>query len=152
MYDAVITLFNCHERDSVRKWYPTVFSGVTLEAVRSDARSVSDGTVGADTAVVILPTAPDCSKKTASDAVRQYAGPKEYAALADPSGFFTFTPQQDFFVKGDLSGEYPVPVEDEAEDAFHGFYHAINQRRDGVYLVTEAAFFPLIPHFEIGGK
>lgn len=152
MYDSTITLFNLREAEDVRRWFPTVFHGVTLTEIRGNAAAPNAGIISADTVEVILPASADRSVSDGSGAAVRYALPKEYAALPDPSGRFTFTPQQDFFVVGDLSGTYPEPVEDEAEDGFHGFYHAINKARDGVYLVTAAAFFPLIPHFEIGGK
>ena len=152
MHDQTITLFNGHEKDGVLRWYPTVFSGVTLSEIRADTVSPNAGTVGADTVEVLLPVSPDRSLTDENGTVRQYIGPKAYAALDNPAGYFTFTPQQDFFVTGDLSAEYPAPAEDEAEDDFHGFYHALNQVRDGVYQVTSAVFYSLIPHFEIGGK
>ena len=152
MHDQTITLLNCHEQDGVRRWYPTVFSGVTLSEVRANTATANAGTVSADTVEVLLPVSADQSSADGNGAVRQYVGPKAYAALENPAGFFTFTPQEDFFAIGDLSAAYDFPAADEAEDSFHGFYHAVNQSRDGVYQVTSAAFFSLIPHFEIGGK
>ena len=152
MHDSTVTLFNGHERRGVLLWYPTVFTGVTLTETRGDTATPDAGTVSADTVEIIIRTAADKTSRTPSGTIRQYAGPKEYAALADPSGYFTFTPQRDFIAVGDLSAAYPEPVEDEAEDDFHGFYHAMSKTRDRVYLVTDAAFFSLLPHFEVSGR
>ena len=51
-------------------------------------------------------------------------------------------------------GDYTADADSSIPDTDYdgGFYHAMNTGRDSVYAVTSAAFFPLIPHFEIGGR
>ena len=102
----------------------------------------------ADTVELIIRTAADKSNTENSVTVR-YAAPKEYAALENPVGYFTFTPEQDFFYVGSvMAASYP---EDDYDDD-NGFYHHMNKTHDGVYMIQSSTFYSLIPHFEIGGR
>ena len=38
------------------------------------------------------------------------------------------------------------------DDYDEGLYHALNAERDGIYLISSAGFYGLLPHFEIGGR
>lgn len=174
MYQSTITLFNYHA--DTKNWYSTVFTGADL-IESSGTRSTQQGEANSD--VVDLLIHVRSSKKAdtviyepnritdgqgniiVSDAdssiiyddpnlhlEKQYIGPKAYATLKDPQGYFTFTPEADFFIVGNYYSSEPIS-DDEFED---GLYSAMNAVRDGVYMVSSAAFYGLLPHFEIGGK
>ena len=49
---------------------------------------------------------------------------------------------------GDNTSAEPIPEDDYDE----GFYHAMNDANDGVYRITAAAWYDLLPHFEIDGR
>ena len=146
LHQETITLFNHHPKTD--KWYSTVLTGVHLELARGAAPSVNAGIIKGDDILAILPvstgktiTEPD------GETVRQYVRPKEYDALEDTAGHFTFHPQRDFFVMGNQAAE---PVDD--DDYEEGFYHAMNDSLDEVYMIESASYFNLIPHFEIVGR
>ena len=140
MYDCTITLFNYHA--NTKKWYTTVFDGVDLLAV--DAKQATrQGETNGSSVDLLINVMPDKSYKG-----KQYMGPKAYAATGTPADCFTFNSDTDFFMEGDYSTAEPV-----SEDDFEsGYYHEMNNAHDGVHMVVSAAYFPLIPHFEIGGR
>ena len=146
LHQETITLFNHHPKTD--KWYSAVLTGVHLELSRGAAPSVNAGIVKGDDILAILPVS---TGKTITDpdgeTVMQYVRPKEYDALDNPAGRFTFHPERDFFVVGNQATE---PVDDDDYD--DGFYHAMNESLDEVYMVTSASYFNLLPHFEIGGR
>ena len=144
MHDATITLFNFHERTG--NWYPTIFNQVSLTEAKADSATADAGIKNGDTIEAIIRTAADKSNTEYGVKV-QYVGPKAYAALENPVGYFTFATEQDFFFVGNAASGI---VSDDDYD--EGFYHAMNKEHDGVYLVQSAAFYSLIPHFEIGGR
>ena len=144
MHDATVTLFNFHE--AAGKWYPTEFHNVSLTAVRADTGNADAGTINADTVEIIIRTASDKSSTENGVTVR-YVGPKEYAALENPVGYFTFTPEQDFFYVGSV-----IAASCQEDDYDEGFYHYMNKAFDGVYMIQSSTFYSLIPHFEIGGR
>ena len=144
MHDATITLFNFHERTG--NWYPTIFNQVSLTEAKADSATADAGIKNGDTIEAIIRTAADKSH-TESGVKVQYVGPKAYAALENPAGYFTFTTERDFFFVGNSTSGI---VSDDDYD--EGFYHAMNKEHDGVYLVQSAAFYSLIPHFEIRGR
>ncbi len=150
MYDAVVTLFNFHEKTGA--WYPTVFGGVNLLETKAETATRDSGRTNGDTVELILHTSGDRTAQ-AMDAdgtpVRvQYVGRKEYAALENPQGYFTFKAETDFIAVGNHAQKAPL-VDDEYDE---GLYHAMNTEYDGVYMITAAAYFGLLPHFEIGGR
>lgn len=145
MYKDTITLFCFHELTGL--WYTTVFTGVHLTEIKADTSTADAGTVGADTVEAIVHVSPDRSSKDAEGTVRQYVGPKAYAALEDPAGRFTFQAERDFFVVGDHASE---PLRD--DDYESGLYDAMNKAMDGVYMISSSVFYRILPHFEIGGR
>ena len=78
----------------------------------------------------------------------RFVSPKAYAALDDVHGFFTLTPESDFIMIGNY-GEADAVDDDDYDE---GLYHALNDDHDGVYMITGATWYSLLPHFEIGGK
>ena len=144
MHDVTITLFNFHE--ATGKWHPTEFRNVSLTESNGNAPTPDAGMKNADAVELIIRTAADKSNTECGVTVR-HVGPKEYAALENPVGYFTFTPEQDFFYVGSvMAASYPEDDYDE------GFYHYMNKTHDGVYMIQSSAFYSLIPHFEIGGR
>jgi hypothetical protein len=140
MFDCKVTLFNYHAK--TKKWYTTVFAGVDLLA--ADAKQATPkGETNGSSVDLLINVMPDKSYEG-----KQYMGPKAYAATVTPADCFTFTPETDFFMEGDYSMAEPVS-EDDYES---GYYHEMNNVHDGVHMVVSAAYFPLIPHFEIGGR
>lgn len=146
MFTDKITLFNFHERSG--NWYAIPLAGVDLGASAGSSRNASSDRTGADTVTLLV----NCSKSrefvAADGGRRSYLPPKEYASCDDPENRLTFAPERDFFLAGDWDGDAVNPDEDEES----GFYHRVNHERDGVYMVTSASFFPLLPHFEVGGR
>ena len=173
MYDSIITLFNYREHE--RLWYTTVFQGVNLiELQNNNARM--HGETNRDAVEVIIHVQPNQRTDTIiyepnsiTDALgnvliadngarvayadpdtnenRQYIGPKSYEVLESTRGYFTFRPGKDFFVVGNYSSVEPIN-DDDYDD---GLYSVMNEAQDGVYMLTSATYFSLLPHFEIGG-
>ena len=140
MFDQTITLFNY--RISEGAWHAHVFHGVNVLQQRADT-ATTQGTDNADAAEFLL----QCDAGQRAEGL-QYAPPKAYQALEDASGYFTLTPQADFIAIGAHDADAPVPESDYAE----GLYQTMNELYDGVVQITTAAWFSLLPHFEIGGK
>ena len=141
MFDHTITLFNYHAKTN--KWYTTKFDGVDLLAASAKSATLQGETNGSSVDLLINVTA----DKSSADG-KKYVGPKAYATVDDPADYFTFIPETDFFMEGDFSTPEPIS-EDDYES---GYYHEMNNAHDGVHMVVSAAFFSLIPHFEIGGR
>ena len=59
-----------------------------------------------------------------------------------------FAPECDFIFAGAWPDTEPLTDDDYDE----GLYHALNAERDGIYLISSAGFYGLLPHFEIGGR
>ncbi len=150
MYDKTITLFNYHKQTD--SWRTTVFTGVDLvETVGANA--TRQGHTNSDAVELLINMNKDTPIVTPTDTAgvtvsKQYLPPKAYAALSDPVNHFTFTPEHDFFREGNHYSAEPISDAD-YED---GLYSDINTGFDGVYMVSSAAYFSLIPHFEIGGR
>ena len=140
MFDCTVTLFNYHA--ATKQWHTTKFDGVDLLERDAKAATQQGETNGSSVDLLInVKSDKSCDGK-------QYVGPKAYARIDTPADCFTFTPETDFFMEGDYSMSEPVS-EDDYES---GYYHEMNNAHDGVYMVVSAAYFPLIPHFEIGGR
>lgn len=146
MYNDVITVFNFHEKTGA--WYTTVFKNVNLLEVTGETATRDSGRTNNDTVELIIRSVRLSYREPDTDEVRWYIGPKAYAKLDDPHGYFTFKAETDFFVVGNYSSEVPITDDDYDE----GLYHAMNDAQDGVYMITSSAYFSLLPHFEIGGK
>nr|DAE40500.1 MAG TPA: hypothetical protein [Caudoviricetes sp.] len=140
MHDQTVTLYNYHEPTGC--WYTTVLDNVTLTAARSSS-ATQHGAANGDTLSISIPATAD---KTAGS--RRYIGPKAYSARDAPGEFFTFWPEHDFVVVGRCPLERPVSE----DDYDNGLYHEMNREQDEVYMITSAAFYGLIPHFEVEGR
>lgn len=136
MHDQTITLYNLHNDT----WYPTVLPYCHLIVDRA-ARQKDTGLENADAAKLHI------MQKSIEAAGVSVVGPKEYDALSDPAGKITFHEGKDFFVKGEWEAS---AVSD--DDWMYGYYDHMNKANDGVYLITSAAEYYLIPHWEIIGK
>lgn len=143
MFGNTITLFNYHA--NTQRWHTTVFEGADLIESKG-ANATQQGVTNGDTVDLLLPVS--FSNGAISCNGKPYVKPKAYAASDAPADCFTFSPETDFFMVGNHHSDVP-----EAEaDYMDGFYTAMNTEHDDVYLVTSAAFYSLIPHFEIGGR
>ena len=144
MYDSTITLFNYHEETG--KWYLSVISGVDLISNKASI-SGNTGVNSSDTVDIIVKCTADCVIST-SEGAKSYTGPKAYAQCETPTACITFAPKKDFIYEG--VWEDLTPIDDSEFES--GLYNEMNNSYDGVYLISSAAFFSLLPHFEIGGR
>ena len=147
MYRDTVTLFNLHKG----VWRASVLRGVDLNA---------------DRAAIIAKYGADCKDRARLHiryplpdgvvTVRSHGTgyvvlePRQYAG---EEGTIAFRPAStgevvDFFLVGEWEGE---PAVEDAEYE-NGFYDYMNGTRDGVYTITEAARYSVIPHFEITGR
>ncbi len=140
MYTDTITLFNFHAQTG--QWYASVFSGVDVGAAKA-GRDSAYNTADTSSVRVLLNTGAD---KAVGG--KGYLGPKEYAVCEDPDKHFTLMPQQDFFMVGKYADPGPFP---DGSGVTGGFYQAVRDTHDDVYIITSREYFSLIPHFEIGG-
>ena len=144
LFQDVITVFNYHKASGL--WYPTVITNAHVLAVKASTHS-TDGFNNADVVDLHI-TSNSAQNVETPDGSRSYIAPKDYAITPVPTEFITFTPEHDFFYVGRWDDLTPVDDDDYDE----GFYHAMNKEHDGVYLISSAAYFSLIPHFELGGR
>lgn len=145
MYQNTITLFNFHEATGL--WYPSVFTGVDL-GVNNSSRSTKDGKNNGDAVSVVIHCTVDKTFTTADGTAKSYTGAKAYAKCENPTACITFKPECDFIYEGVWPDLEPL----REEDYESGLYHALNDEHDGVYMISSAAFYGLLPHFEIGGR
>ena len=145
MYQNTITLFNFHEATGL--WYPSVFTGVDL-GVNNSSRSTKDGKNNGDAVSVIIHCTADKTFTTADGTEKSYTGAKAYAKCENPTACITFKPECDFIYGGAWPDLEPL----REEDYESGLYHALNDEHDGVYMISSAAYYGLLPHFEIGGR
>ncbi len=144
MYQDTITVFNFHRTSGF--WYPSIITGADLLAAKSSSHT-PDGMNNVDGVDIIV----HCTAArviATSDGDKSYTEPKEYAKCPDPGQRITFTPESDFI----YSGAWPdlTPVNDDWYE--EGLYHALNDEHDGIYMISSAVFYGLLPHFEIGGR
>ncbi len=150
MYQNTITLFNYHsDTDS---WHTTVFTGVDLIASQG-ANATQRGQTNSDTVDLLINVTKEKRFNTATNIPdvhinKQYVSPKAYAALPAPNGYFTFSPESDFFIEGNHYSADPIK-DSNSED---GLYNSMNAVYDGVYMIKSVTYYDLIPHFEIGGR
>lgn len=145
MYQNTITLFNFHEATGL--WYPSVFTGVDL-GVNNSSRSTKDGKNNGDAVSVIIHCTADKTFTTADGTEKSYTGAKAYAKCENPTACITFKPECDFIYEGAWPDLEPL----REEDYESGLYHALNDEHDGVYMISSAAYYGLLSHFEIGGR
>lgn len=143
MHDRTITLFNYHGG----KWYPSIIHGVTLVENIASSATAQAGETGGDTLEVSIKANTSKEIETATG-FKAYIPPTAYATCTAPADCLTFKPECDFI----CCGEWPTAPIDDAEYEESGLYHAMNEEYDGVYMITSAAWYGLIPHFEIGGR
>lgn len=143
MHDCEITLFNY--REDTQQWHTTLFSRVTVHATKGSS-ATPQGVTNGDTVSLHIPVT--CNNGTICYQNKPYMKPKAYAESETPADGFTFTPGTDFFAVGDYNEVDPI---DDAE-YMDGLYSCMNAEHDDVYMISSAAFFQLIPHFEIGGR
>lgn len=145
MFQNTITLFNYHE--TTGNWHPSVFSNVDL-SVNASSNSTKDGKNSNDAVTVIIHCTKDKTFTTVDGLEKTYTGAKAYARCDDPTAHVTFKPECDFIYEGAWPDSDPICDEDYES----GFYHAMNEEHDDVYMISSAAFYSLLPHFEIGGR
>lgn len=136
MFSKTITLYNLHGDT----WRPTVLHNCCLITDKA-ARQAQTGIENADRASLYIP------KASVEAAGASVVSPKEYEAMNNPSGYITFNEGTDFFVRGEQD---TAAVND--EDYPSGYYDYLNRTKDDVFLITSAADYDLIPHYEISGK
>ena len=144
LFKDVITVFNFHAKSGY--WYPTVITDAHAIAARSSTHG-TEGTNNAD-AVSVQITSNAAQNINSAEGVKSYTPPKEYAVINNPDKYITFTPECDFFIEG--RWDNLTPIDDDEYD--EGLYNALNEAQDGVYMISSATFYGLIPHFEIGGR
>lgn len=146
MYDDTITLFNYHKKMGL--WYPSVISGVDVKEMCNNATSTT-GLNNGDNAELLIKCTSDKIIVCKDGTEKRYTKAKEYQKSNNPVNLITFDIEQDFFFVGEWDDLTPISDDDGFDS---GIYHQLNEELDGVYKVTSASHFSLIPHFEIGGK
>lgn len=144
LFKDVITLFNFHKKTGM--WYPTIITDAHVIAARALTHG-TEGMINADVVEVQI-TSNAAQNVNSTEGVKSYTTPKEYEITNSPDEYITFTPECDFFIRGRWDSLLPLDDDDYDE----GFYHAMNHDLDGVYMISAATFYGLIPHFEIGGR
>ena len=131
VYRDTITVFNYHA--ATGRWFPSVISGADLLTTKANSATTAGGN-NADAVDIIVHCTADKRVLTGAG-MKSYTGPKEYARCDNPAQHITFAPECDFI----FAGAWP-----DAEP--------LNAERDGIYLISSAGFYGLLPHFEIGGR
>lgn len=144
LFKDVITVFNFHKKTGY--WYPTIITDAHVIAARANTHG-TDGMTNADSVEVQI-TSNAAQNVNSTEGVKSYTPPKEYAVTDTPDEYITFTPECDFFIEGRWDNLLPIDDDDYDE----GLYNALNEAQDGVYLISSATFYSLIPHFELGGR
>lgn len=144
MYRDIITVFNYHAASG--RWFPSVVPGADLLVTKSHSATTAGGN-NSDTVEIIIHCTAD-KRVSTSEGMKSYTGPKEYARCDDPAQHITFAPECDFIFAGVWLDTVPL-IDDDYDE---GLYHAMNAERDGIYLISSAGFYSLLPHFEIGGR
>ena len=152
LYKQTVTLFNrIKGADGETLWYPTILRGVHLIDSHSSTWN-NQGEDSADNAE--LRVLFKVQNGRIMVAGKPYFEPKRYRLLAEPQKAITFSfghnDDFDFFVEGALD-EFKGSISDEASDR-HGFYNWMNKKYDGVYAISAAAKYNLLPHFVITAR
>lgn len=147
MYSDTITLFNRHKTPQGDFWYPTILTGVDLNADKA-AIIAKYGEQSADNARLHIRYS--LSNGAVMVGRKRYMPPKEWDSQEEifPETLtFTSGNDFDFFMVGEWNENV---VRD--DDFLDGFYNYINTRFDFVYAITSVAQYSVIPHFEIMAK
>ena len=144
MYRDIITIFNYHAASG--KWFPSVIPGADLLVTKARNATTAGGN-NSDTVEIIVHCTAD-KRVSTGNGIKSYTGSKEYARCDNPAQRITFATECDFIYAGAWPDAEPLTDDDYDE----GLYHALNVERDGVYLISSASFYSLLPHFEIGGR
>ncbi len=145
MFDRTITLYNFKKADGM--WYGNVIEGCTLTSTDS-LSNTARGMNNSGNLSIHIHCNSDKTLKNSSGALRRAVPPKEYQSLHSVVNEITFTPEVDFIVADRAMNELMV-----SDDSFeNGFYNYMNQKYDDVYMITNATWYNLIPHFVLGGR
>ncbi len=146
MYQDTVTLFNRRRDKTGDTWYPTVLQGVDLN-VDHAALVAKYGSSCNDKAVLHIRYGWHDGPIIGS---KSYLTPLLWQAVADPTEMITFQSGEsfDFFIEGTWPDEKPI----NDADWPGGFYNHLVRTRDGVYAVSAAAQYSVIPHFEVMGR
>lgn len=147
MYNDTVTVFNLYRSKQLgtATWYPHVVENCYFNADKG-ANIQKTGLENADIAKLHIKYRVVDGKKMIGEL--EYKEPKEWDAQTNDKydETITFKDGEDFFVKGDLSGD---PIDD---NSFRGgFFQYMNSIHDNVYRITTVGLYKTIPHFEIGG-
>lgn len=145
MFDRTITLYNYKRSEAT--WRGNVINGCTLVATES-ASDNTRGTGSTSNVNIHVHCNPDRTVKTQAGAVKRFIPPKEYQSLNAIVNEVTFTPEVDFIVVDRAMDELTV----DDTNFENGFYHYMNNTYDNVFMVTNATWYNLIPHFVVGGR
>lgn len=142
LYNDTITVFVQHGE----LWYPHVIKNTDVGITNSQNASTF-GDKNLDTFEVLI----NCTKDkviTTTQGDVTYLPPKKFAALESPAGYITFDSDSTFI----YADEYKDTVPLNTDDFDSGLYQHFKNIYDGVYKLHSAAFYSLIPHFELSGK
>ena len=147
MYKDAITLFNRFGD----KWRATVLPNVDLNADQA-ALIAKYGAESRDKASLhVRYTVEEAGYSVETEKDHCIVkGPKEYTGA---EGTVSFRPASvgevlDFFLDGKWDGD--TVIDDADYDT--GFFDYLSATRDGVYTITSAARYSVIPHYEILGR
>lgn len=152
MYKDTITLFNRERRSQGDIWYPTILTGVNLNADKGSIVKVY-GETSQDNAVLnvryfnvngeICVMTPDSMKAWKPSKEWQHAENKSESVTFTAGGAF------DFFWRGEWTGGSVIYDENYGDMSFFDYMLA---NYDYVYAITSVGDFTVIPHFEITGR
>lgn len=145
MYQDTITLFNRYGSN----WYVTILNNVDLNADRA-CITAKYGESSKDNAKLHIKYIKN--GEVIIVGTKRYIEPKEYANQTEEQAKDTLTFRSgddfDFFALGAWDGDSVISDDDFTD----GFYNHINAAYDGVFAITSAGRYSLIPHFEILAK
>ena len=152
LYKQTVTLFNrIKGPDDETIWYPTVLKGVHLIDSHSSSWNNQGGASGSTAELRVWYSINNGKIMIAG---KPYYEPKQYRSLAEPQKAITFAfghdDDCDFFVEGAFDN-FKGSISDDAFDR-HGFYNYMNKMYDGVYSISGAAKYNLLPHFVINAR
>ena len=151
IYKQTVTLFNrIKGPDDETIWYPTVLKGVHLIDSHSSGWNGQGGSSGSSAELRVIYAIKNGQIMIAN---KPYYEPKQYRRLAEPHKAITFAyghdDDCDFFIEGDLG--FKGSISDDAYDR-HGFYNYMKKAYDGVYSISAANKYNLLPHFVISAR
>lgn len=132
-----VTLFNRHMDKTTEKetWIPTLLTNVNLVSEKKTTRTTRGLEDGSSATLFVDAYASE----------KDYLIPADYEkmSLEDRKGCYTFRPDKDFFVRGNLESEESQP---------EGFFEYILNHYDDVFRVTSVKpYDDVMPHVEVGG-